>query len=93
MVICLIYVNKNNNNLYQLFVTICPSIPISHANTIVKFRCNMLKCPLARLSGLQCYNMGHNGRGINLYDVRIILMGNYHAGGHYDRGRSVLVHR
>ena len=23
--------------------------------------CNRLKCPLARLSGLQCYNMGHNG--------------------------------
>ena len=26
--------------------------------------CNRLKCPLARLSSLQCYNMGHNGHGI-----------------------------
>ena len=32
-------------------------------------RCNRLKCPLARLSVLQCYNMGHNGHGINLYGV------------------------
>ena len=30
-------------------------------------QCNRLKCPLARFSGLQCYNMGHNGHEINLY--------------------------
>ena len=29
---------------------------------------------------LQCHDMGHNGHGINLYDV---LMRNLH-GGHYD---------
>ena len=40
-------------------------------------RCNRLNCPLAGLSGLQCYNMSHNGYGINLY---------YRAGGHSDQG-------
>ena len=36
-------------------------------------RCNRLKCPLARMSGLQCFNMGHNGHGINLYGVSMTL--------------------
>ena len=39
-------------------------------------RCNRLRCPLARMSGLQCFNMGHNGHGINLYGVSMTLMGN-----------------
>ena len=39
-------------------------------------RCNRLSCPLARMSGLQCFNMGHNGHGINLYGVSMTLMGN-----------------
>ena len=39
-------------------------------------RCNSLRCPLARLSGLQCFNMGHNGHGINLYGVIMTLMEN-----------------
>ena len=39
-------------------------------------RCNRLRCPLARMSGLQCINMGHNGHGINLYGVSMTLMGN-----------------
>ena len=39
-------------------------------------RCNRLRCPLARMSGLQCFNMGHNGRGINLYGVSMTLMEN-----------------
>ena len=39
-------------------------------------RCNRLRCPLARMSGLQCLNMGHNGHGINLYGVSMTLMGN-----------------
>ena len=39
-------------------------------------RCNRLRCPLARMSGLQCYNMGHNGHGINLYGVSMTLMEN-----------------
>ena len=37
-------------------------------------RCNRLRCPLARMSGLQCFNMGHNGHGINLYGVSMTLM-------------------
>ena len=36
-------------------------------------RCNRLRCPLARMSGLQCFNMGHNGHGINLYGVNMTL--------------------
>ena len=40
------------------------------------YRCNRLRCPLARMSGLQCFNMGHNGHGINLYGVSMTLMGN-----------------
>ena len=38
--------------------------------------CNRLRCPLTRMSGLQCFNMGHNGHGINLYGVSMTLMGN-----------------
>ena len=41
-----------------------------------------------RIVPLQCHNMGHNGHGINLYGVLMIIMGNLHTGGH-----SVLVHR
>ena len=39
-----------------------------------RYRCNRLRCPLARVSGLQCFNMGHNGHGINLYGVSMTLM-------------------
>ena len=39
-------------------------------------RCNRIRCPLARMSGLQCFNMGHNGHGINLYGVSMTLMVN-----------------
>ena len=38
--------------------------------------CNRLRCPLARMSGLQCFNTGHNGHGINLYGISMTLMGN-----------------
>ena len=38
------------------------------------YRCNRLRCPLARMSGLQCFNMGHNGHGINLYGVSMTPM-------------------
>ena len=58
-----------------------------------RYRCNRLRCPLARLSGLQCFNMGHNGHGINLYGVVMILMGNLHAGGQSNLGHLSLVHR
>ena len=39
-------------------------------------RCNRLRCPLARSSSLQCYNMDHTGHGINLYGVIMILVDN-----------------
>ena len=42
----------------------------------IESRCNRLRCPLARMSGLQCFNMGHNGHGINLYGVSMTLMAN-----------------
>ena len=56
-------------------------------------RCNRLKCPLARLFGLLCFNMGHNGHGINLYGVIMTLMGNVHAGGQSSLGHLSPVHR
>ena len=56
-------------------------------------RCNRLRCPLARLFGLQCFNMGHNGHGINLYGVVMICMGNLHAGGQSNLGHLSLLHR
>ena len=37
--------------------------------------------------------MGHNGHGINLYGVVMILMGNLHAGGQSSLGHLSLVHR
>ena len=49
--------------------------------------------PLARLSVLQCYNMGHNGHGINLYGVIMTLMDNLHAGGQSSLGHLSLLHR
>ena len=63
--------------------------------TLCRFwsRCNRLRCPLARLSGLQCFNMDHNGHGINLYGVVVILMENLHAGGRSNLGHLSLVHR
>ena len=45
-------------------------------NLYFVFRCNRLRYPLARLSGLQFFNMGHNGHGINLYVVIMTLMEN-----------------
>ena len=53
-------------------------------------RCNRLRCHLARLSGLQCFNMGHNGHGINLHAVVMILMGIVHAGGQSNLGHLSL---
>ena len=45
------------------------------------------------MSGLQSYNMGHNGHGISMYGILMILMGNLHAGGHSAGGLSFLVYR
>ena len=44
--------------------------------TTVTLTLIMLGTGLARMSGLQCFNMGHNGHGINLYGVSMTLMGN-----------------
>ena len=43
---------------------------------LILARCNRLRCPLAGLSGLQGYSMGHNGHGINLYGVIMTPMEN-----------------
>ena len=48
---------------------------------------------LTRLSGLQCYSMGHNGHGINLYSVVMILRGNLHAGGQSNPGHFETFHQ
>ena len=50
--------------------------PIVITVSVNPSRCNRLRCPLARMSGLPCFNMGHNGHGINLYGVSMTLMGN-----------------
>ena len=55
-------------------------------------KCNRLKCPRFRLSVLQCYDMGHNGHGINLYGVIMTLIGNLHAGGQCNLGHLSLSH-
>ena len=66
---------------------------VSHDYDHKYYRCNRLRCPLARLSVLQCYNMGHNGHGIKLYGVIMTLMGNLHAGEQYNLGHLSLLHR
>ena len=53
----------------------------------------MHRCPLVRLSGLQCYNMGHNVHGINLYGVIMTIMGHLHTGGQSSFGHLGLLHR
>ena len=58
-----------------LFVCLCPGFVCVFVCVFVS-RCNRLRCPLARMSGLQCFNMGHNGHGINLYGVSMTLMEN-----------------
>ena len=65
----------------------------TNGSITASYRCNRLRCPLARMSGLQCFNMGHNGHGINLYGVSMTLMGNQHAGGQSSLGHLSLVHR
>ena len=62
-------------------------------NQFMRRRCNRRRCPLARLSGLQCYTMGHNGHGINLYGVIMALMGNLDVGGQSSLGDLSLLHR
>ena len=57
------------------------------------YRCNRLRCPLTRLSGLRCFNIGYSGNGINLHGVVMIFMGNLHAGGQFNLGHLSLLHR
>ena len=71
----------------------CMFISLYNYSIYVTSRCNRLRCPLARMSGLQCFNMGHNGHGINLYGFSMTLMGNLHAGGQSSLGHLSLVHR
>ena len=59
-----------------LEVGLLPSRQVNAGSFTAQYRCNRLRCPLARMSGLQCFNMGHNGHGINLYGVSMTLMGN-----------------
>ena len=56
------------------------------------YPCDGLRCLLARLSGLQCFYMGHNCHRINLYGVIMTLMGNLHAGGQSSQGHLSLLH-
>ena len=34
---------------------------------------------------IKCYNMGHDVHGLNLYECVMIIKGDLHPGGHYDR--------
>ena len=82
---------------FNRFVAICYWSYNNNSTDIHKYGwCNRLRCPLARLSGLQCYSIGHNGHRINLYGVampRIMRMGNLHAGGQSSLGHLSLLHR
>ena len=73
---------RSDINKVTLMMKTCPEwiriIDQKHRTLPLDYRarCNRLRCPLARMSGLQCFNMGHNGHGINLYGVSMTLMGN-----------------
>ena len=78
------YSSNSSFNLFQTFLTltighiISSNADPSKLQDSVKYtcRCNRLRCPLAKMSGLQCFNMGHNGHGINLYGVSMTIMWN-----------------
>ena len=53
-------------NIFKRFSSILNFYSFLYFN-LLTYRCNRLRCPLARLSGLQCFNMGHNGYGISLW--------------------------
>ena len=57
--------------LSQIFnnLSTCWGCECGDVTLIYLFRCNRLRCPLARLSGLQGFNVYHNGHGINLVHV------------------------
>ena len=68
-----------SQSLESLLGTSSPDCPSKSNGRMV--RCYRLRCPLARLSGLQYLNMGHNGHGIMvLYGVVMSHLGNLHAG-------------
>ena len=60
-------------NIFRRFSSILNFYSYLYFN-LLTYRCNRLRCPLARFFWIQCFNMGHNGYGINLYGVIMILM-------------------
>ena len=52
------------------------------------FWSHFLECPASN-----GFNMSHNGHGISLYSVVMILMGTLHAGGQYNLGHLSLFRR
>ena len=72
----LLYKLKQENIYYIHFYSYVKHFQMTTTLPSFQYRCNMLRCPLARMSGLQCFNMGHNGHRINLYGVSMTLMGN-----------------
>ena len=87
------YLNLSTEAGFSKFTNKINLVIKLHVKYVLQYRCNMLRCPLARLSDLQCFCMGHNDHGINLYGVVMILMGNLHAGGQSDLGQLSLLHR
>ena len=72
--------NGHGINMYGVVMILMGNLHAGGQSNLGYFsllhRCNRLRCPLARMSGLQCFNMGHNGHGINLYGVSMTLMAN-----------------
>ena len=61
-------------NIFKRFSSILNFYSYLYFN-VLTYRCNRLRCPLARFFWMQCFNIvGHNGYGINLYGVIMILM-------------------
>ena len=72
------------NSRYRVVIWRC-QVCKQHALTLnywcqIQYRCNRLKGPLARLSGLWPYDLGHNGHGINMHGVIKMLVDKWHAG-------------
>ena len=92
-ILCLVYSTSSSSICKGGFRGGGGAVTRNESIDLGTYRCNRLRCPLARFSGLQCFNMGHNGHAINLYGVAMILMGNLHAGGQSSLGHLSLVHR
>ena len=66
---CVLLGHKGHNNTIQVY-------SVTVMTYAIALEAGVNRCPRARLSGLQCFNMGNNGHGINLYGVIMTLMGN-----------------